>query len=241
MIITHPTGSYDTVLPTVPSDSTSVVYTISDTTPPRFNLNFTQIPFGIQDKQFPARTLPDAMRRDNLGALVFTTKDNKPGIIETGNQLFYAGQVIEFSDSEVVAITDINSAIQTSHDQQYTDPSSVGLNSDEMDDITASAIAAQKQILLDLGTLQKRKDDLQVDMVSQQKIINEANRIIGGLDAILAVDPTKQEIIDIRAQLQVEQQAAQAAINADIVELNTMPAAVGAKHDQLRALAVLID
>ena len=241
MIITHPTGSYNTVLPAAPSDSTSVVYTISNTLPPRSNLNFSQIPTGIQDRQFSARTLPDAIRRDNLGLLVFTTKDNKPGQIETGNQLFYAGQVVEFTESEVVTITDINSAIQTSHDQQYVDAASVGLDDSEMDDITTSALTAQKQVLADLGILQKRKDYLQVDMVSQQKIINETNRVIGGLDAILAVDPTKQGIIDIKAQLEAERQAAQDIIDADIAEINTIPAAVSGKHDQLRALAVLID
>lgn len=98
MIIKYPTGLYKTVLPKYPEDSQSVVYTISNSTPPRSSLNFAAVPFGIESRVRVRDLTPDLIRRSNLGQLVFVTKDERSGTIQTGNQLFYVGQVIEFGD-----------------------------------------------------------------------------------------------------------------------------------------------
>jgi hypothetical protein len=137
MIINYPTGSYITVLPDDPEDDESVVYTISNTTPPRSMLDFAQIPTGIQNLQHTPRSISDAMRRLNLGDLVFIAKDNKPGATSTGNQLFFPGQVVDFTDSSV-AIDDINSSLETQHDQYYVNPADIELAQTEYAGVVAN-------------------------------------------------------------------------------------------------------
>jgi len=173
MIIDYPTGSYASVLPQNPSDSESVVYTISSTTPPRSSLNFIQLPTGIKDEKRTPRSLPTALRRGNLGDLVTIGKENRPEQIGIGNQLFYVTQVLDFAGSLPVSIADVNSALETHHDQHYIDAVSAGLNTTELNDIAANALGSQQQILMELEVLQRQKDDLQVGIVSQQRIVNE--------------------------------------------------------------------
>jgi len=241
MIINYPTGSYNTVLPARPSDSESVVYTISSTKPPRTSLNVIQIPMGIVAKQHVKRDLPDTLRRSNLGVLALTTKENRPGVTGTGNQLFYAGQILEFTDSSAVEIANINSSLETEHDQHYIDPDSVGLEQSELDDVSANAFVVQRQILSELEALQKRKDDLEAEVVTQQKVLNEANRVIAGVDVILENDPDNQEMKNVKARMQAVVTTATAAIDEIVAELNTLPAAIRVKHNSLRSLATLID
>jgi hypothetical protein len=241
MIIDYPTGSYNTVLPQNPSDSASVVYTISDSVPPRSSLNFIQLPTGIRNMQRDTRTLPSSIRRSNLGNLATITKDNKPEQIGVGNQLFYATQVIDFGDLVEISVTDINSDLETQHDQHYINPVSVGLDESDMGDVIANALVSQQRILEELEILQKRKWDLQVNIVSQQRIMNEAAKVLSGLDAIISNDPDNQEMVSIKTSVTARQQAAAEAIEIYTAELNTIPADVRSKHDQLRALAVLIN
>jgi len=241
VIIRYPTGSYLSVLPQEPEDSESVVYTISNTTPPRSELNFMQIPDGIKRKQRDPKTALPSTRRFNLGDLALTSKKNRPGSIVTGNQLFYIGQVTEFVDSTVTDIGDINSALVTQHDRVYIDPTHIGLETDELDDISSEALDAQGQILIELEGLQKRKDDLQVEIVSEQKILNDANRVIGALDIIVDLDPGNVEMQALKVQTEEVAADATAAIDEAVVEINEMPAAIRAKHDKLRTLATMID
>jgi hypothetical protein len=77
--------------------------------------------------------------------------------------------------------------------------------------------------------------------VNQQRILNEANKVIEGLDVIIDNDPNNDEMKDIRTQVQATADAAQAAIDEAIAELDTIPVAIRSKHSELRALAVLID
>jgi len=240
MIINYPTGSYVTVLPQDPDESTSVVYTVSDTDPPRLPLNTSQIPTGIEARARSPRTMSDAVRRANLGELIFTIKNNQPADTVVGGQLFYVGEVLEFTNETTNSVGTINSAIETQHDLLRVGPENIGLNNDELLNIEANAVAVQTQTLLELEGLQKRKDDLEVDIISQQKIINEANRVISGLDIILDKDPGNIGIQNAKAQVEQSKNTAQETIDNDIVELNTLPDSIRAKHDELRSLATLI-
>jgi len=63
----------------------------------------------------------------------------------------------------------------------------------------------------------------------------------GALNIIIANDPTNQEMKDLLAQVTAKRQIASDTITAYAVELNAMPSSIREKHDQLRALAVLIN
>lgn len=244
MILSRPTGSYNDVIPQSPDTAGSVVYTISSTDPPRSALNFNQIPTGVANRKRISRLPEDALRRENLGALVFTRKDNRAERISSGNQLFYVGQVIGFADEDLqdlANIQNVNTAIETEHDNLYTDGESVGLDNNEVTDLESSAVLAQRQILLELEALQKQKDNVESDIVTQQKIINEANRILDGVNVILETDPDNSEIILIKEKMEAKIEAAQSEIQSLVEQRNEIPALVRSKQDRLRALAVLID
>jgi len=237
MILSHPTGSYSNVLPKTPSDDTSVVYTISNNDPPRSSLNFSQIPSGIGARQ---RDVPP-VNRAALGALVFTTKDNRPSDVVSGNSLFYVGQVLGFDTVATATVTSVDSSIDTQHDQYYVNGEDVGLDSADMASVSAGAAKAQQVILAELGELQRHKDLLGVDAVSYQKTINEATTVISGLDVILSTDSGNVPIQNAKAKAVAAQTQAQSSLDAVVAELNAIPAQVQQKQDQLRALAALVD
>lgn len=241
MIISRPTGLYSSILPKGPDDPTSVVYTISYDEPPRSTLAFTHIPTGVEMRPRPERPLDPSIRRVNRGQLVFTTKDNKPTKVQEGNSLFYVGQILGFDQVVAQDIITVNSAIDTEHDQYYVNGDDIGLDAESMNAVSQGAEEAQKVILADLQVLQKQQDDLQVVIVTQQKIINEANRVIEGLDVILATSPDNEPIKAAKAKAQQALETAQATSDAAVTELNTLPTLIKEKHDQLRALATLID
>jgi chromosome segregation ATPase len=183
----------------------------------------------------------DGLRRLNRGDLIFVAKDNKAGATGAGNQLFYPGQTIDFTSSQIAPIDDVNSSLETQHNQYYVDPGDIDLEQSEYSDVVINALSTQKQVLLELEALQKSKDDLRVEIVNQQRILNESNLVISGLDVIISNDPDNDEMKDIRAQLQATADAAQTTIDEFVAELDTIPAAIRSKHSELRALAVLID
>ena len=240
MILSRPTGSYEVVLPKVPSDPTSVVYTISNTEPPRSTLNFQQIPSGIEQLQPQHNPSPESIIRSNLGMLVYTTKDINNSYLQYGNQLFYAGQVVEFSDQIASVIVPVDSAVETQHDQHYVDPVSVGLTQSVMDDVASEAVATQKKILSELDLYQANQAMYKSNIVSQQRIINETNRIISGIDAILLKNPTA-EMQQVKAQMQAGKIAAEAIILDNTNKLDELNTLIQGAKGQLTALAVLID
>jgi len=241
MILDRPTGSYASVLPKEPTDSTSVVYTISSTDPPRSELNFGQIPTGVAARQRDGRFTGDRLRRSNYGILVFTLKDNYPGRVETGNQMFYVGQVFDFEDVAVPDIELTNTALQTEHDQHYVDAGSVGLSDPDLVVIEGDAVIIQEQVLSELEELQKYESNLRVTIGSQQRIINEANRVLDALDVILDKDPNNNNMAAYRQQVIEKRAEAQIILDEAVDELNAIPAQIDQKHTQLRALAPVID
>lgn len=241
MIISYPTGSYNMVLPKDVSDTTSVVYTISNTTPPRSNLSFLQIPTGVEYKKRSSREIPDNIRRSAVGPLVSTQKRNKANTTESGNQLFYPEQVFEFAAStQFDAIDDVNSDIDVDYNQHYTDYSSIGLTSSDKDTVLSTANKTQDSILSELEDLQKSKSDLQIQIVNQQRIINECNRIIDGLNTILGTT-SNDEVSRIKRQTEETKQSASKSLEKYTSQLNALPSKIRTKHDELRALSSLLE
>lgn len=240
MIISCPTGLYDTVLPKVPSDPTSVIYTVSSTEPPRGTLNFMPIPAGIENKQRATRPI-SGYRRQNLGTLVFTVKDNSVGTVPVGNDLFYPGQILEFGGvTDDQTLPHPGNVVEIQHDQHYIDGASVGITDTDMERIVQGATSTQAMLLIQLGDLQKRKDTLEAGISTQQSIINDANRVLYGVSVILEVDPANPAAMDVRMKVSATIEAAKQAIAVANAELMTLPDLIQAKRDQLAALATLV-
>ncbi len=241
MILVRPTGLYSSVLPMTPEDDVSVVFTISNTLPPRSPLLFTQIVDGVRRKAKGDRVHDRDLRRMNLGELVFINKSTDKAKISVGNQLFSPGQVFDFEEqSETDPVVLVSPDIETVHNQHYVDEAALGISNDDTNEINENALDAQRKVLDELKVLQNRLEELNTDIVSQQKIINDANRVIDGLDAILANDQD-ENIEKIKSGVVDKREQAEATLNELLQERNELPDMVAQKQDQLRSLANLIN
>jgi len=184
--------------------------------------------------------IPEYIIRQNMGALVYTVKATNNAVTQSGNQSFYPGQIIEFSETIAATVVPMDSAVETQHDQHYIDPASVGLDQSSMDEVAHKASEAQKMVLVTLDGYQTQQTTYKADIVSQQKIINEANRIISGIDSILLVSPD-ENMQRIKTQMEIKVAEAQTTIDNDIMQLDNLNVLIQGARDQLTALAVLID
>ena len=239
MIIKYPTALYESVLPQKPSDSESVVYTISDTIPPRSTIDCEVISSGISNRPKMPSSVTDAIRRSNLGQLIFITKNNTSSSTQSGSKLFYSGQVLDFSTAIGTAIVPTNTDLETEHDLCSVDGVAIGLDNVAMSNVSDSALQAQTAVIIILGQLQKQYDVLESQIVTQQGIINEASRVLNGLNVIAAISPDSSTaaIID---QVLATQKTARDTLAAVTTELNALPAQIQQCKDELAALAILV-
>ena len=109
MIINRPTGLYKSQLPISVTDPTSIIYTISDSTPLFGNQGTVYIPDGIKDKPRPDRIYTPKDRRRTLGQLVFTTQLASSVDVYNGAKQYSIGQVLDFVDTTVPAASRVTS------------------------------------------------------------------------------------------------------------------------------------
>ena len=191
MILLAATGQYKTLLPKGPEDPTSVVFTISANEPPRTDGPYLKIPDGILFQQKSDRLFTSERRRQSLGDLVFTTKVASPVKAKNSSRLMACGQLIDFTDAElIIAATFPSDTVISKHNNDYINIESVGLTTDESDEIAIQARAAQRAILDSIEELQKELHQLEVDINNIQAKINESTKVLNGLLIIDSVNHT---------------------------------------------------
>lgn len=241
MILKSPTGSFKLLLPKGPEDPTSVIYAISNNDPPRADQYFIKIPDGVKYKVRGDRLVNDTARRKTVGDLIFTTKAASPTKVLSGVRLFSWGQLLDFGDtvSDTIVPQTVGDKIETKHNNNYLDTQEMGIGEEEQDLIDQAAVDSQKQLLDEIDVLQKRKKTLEADIQGYQKSINEIDKMLAGLKVILSTDNSK-DIREIKNKLTIKKAALTEQMNADIAELNTIPAQVEEKRNALLALTELV-
>ena len=241
MILYAPTGLYRSELPVKPTDDTSIIYTISAGLPPRVILSFSKIPNGIRNQQHTQRLYSTQMRRQYLGDLIYTSKTNNPITISDADNLVSVGQVFDFTanDQPVASLDPVGDSITTKHNNDYIDEARLGLSDIDSTNLASSATNAQRQILDMIDIIQNRKQTLEVEIQNYQKTINEASKVIAGLNIILNISPSDscKNMLD---RIMQTQQMASDSMNAAITELNTIPDQISALRDNLVSLANLV-
>lgn len=240
MILRQQTGLFKSILPKSPSDSGNVVFRISDNNPPRSVLVFKQIPSGVKNKSRDPRFADEELRRANRGGLMLINKSNINSSVVHGNNLYFPGQILEFTDVESERISDANSMLETTHDQHVIDPASIDLSDEQLNTITDSARESHAQLLMQLEALQKQQSQLKVTISSNQKIINECDRVLASIDTILNIDPENNSILSIKQQTEDKKDSAITAKQDAIDELNSISDLISNKQDEIRSLVVLI-
>lgn len=243
MIITYPTGLYDSVLPHKPSDSQNVTFLISTTIPPRTSLLFPKIPVGVALRQKLVDPLTPLERRQTVGDLVFTI--SRAVRQQTGNNStqYELGAVLEF-DNVFLKTTDpmlVSVKTEIQHNLNMFDYAELGLTPADVAVINENSFNTFDIITQRLNQLRVVRADAEVQINTSQKLINDANRNIIALEVMLgSVAATDSDIEELIAKLQNRKQLAQAELQQAVDVANASAAASSVELAKLRAVAVVL-
>jgi hypothetical protein len=240
MIIEFPTGFYKTVLPKIPSDNTSVTFTISNTIPPRTELLFPKLPVGVEIKQ----RLPDlSFDRSQVGDLIFSISEADHSEIDNNSRLLEIGQVLEFTNASPVSVDPmfVSKLTEVRHDTNKFNYAAMGL--DDKDVAVLESFASQKLADLQnqLNIAKKRRSDSEQITSEKQKLINDLNRNIAALEVIVDnVTETDEDVLEVLAKLIKKRQTAFEERDAAITIANESAAEAYRLVDELRTMAAVV-
>lgn len=238
MIINYPTGLYSSVLPVNPQDGGNITFTISNTTPPRTNLVFPKIPAGLVDR---GRNRPQPIssidNRQYLGELIYSVSSSRRRTVGNNSRQYEIGQVLDFNTSDTVAVDVmlVSQITEIQHNTNIFDYDQLGVTSDEQDLIAAESLKKHSILTDQLNDIKRARADAEIDINTQQKIINEANRAIAAMQAIASND-----LSSVIVKLQVTRDQAIKVRDAAIAAANSYSAQADAVLAQLRSVAVVL-
>jgi hypothetical protein len=239
MIIKFPTGFYKTVLPQVPSDSTSVTFTISNNLPPRTELFFPKIPTGIEGRQRLPETTFD---RSEVGDLIFTISEASNSEIDNNARLLEIGQIIEFTNNRPGEVDPMFVAPLTEvrHDTSKFDYSEMGLDAEDI--IILESVTSQKLFDLQdqLNQAKTQRANAEQVIATQQKLINNLDRNIAALELVTDVTDADDDVVEVLQKLIDKREAALAVRDAAVVGANDSAAEAARLVDELRTTAAVV-
>ena len=207
MIIKYPTGFYKNVLPSVPSDSTSVTFTISNSLPPRSSLVFPKLPTALEQRKLhvPVKS-SDASQ---YGALAFTITKAAPSNIISGVKAVDLGDVIEFEDAatQLVAPMLVSLATEVRHDLNKYDLSAVGVDQELQDEFLVEIKKGQEAVRNNLNAAVQNRADSMIEIDRLNKLRSETdktrNASIYAKEAMGASDVLDRTIAKLTEELAV--------------------------------------
>lgn len=240
MIVKYPTGLYRDVLPTEPQDGGNVTFTISNTTPPRTNLVFPKIPAGLVDR---GREIPPPVdilhNRQYLGDLIFSVSSSKRNAVGNNSRQFEIGQVLEFGQGSGKAVDPmlVSPVTEIQHNTNAFDYASLGVTADEQEIIAQQSLRTHDQLTDELNSLKQRRADAEVDINTQQKIINETNRTLSALEVIADTSADVQALV---RKLKKKRDEAFAARDLAVKNANNYATEADTVLSKLRAVSVVL-
>lgn len=244
MIISYPTALYINALPQDPDDGGNVTFTVSNSEPPRTSLLFPKIAIGIQRRRRIREEITLIDRRGSLGGLAFTV--NKASRDQVGNtaRQYEIGQVLEFNDAVDTQSVDpmlVADGTEIRHDTNAFDYEALGISSEEIQTISDKSVVAYDELSRRLNQLRVLRSNAEVDINTNQKLINEANRNIAALQAILDNSTeSDQDIVDLIAKFEQSRVEAQQALDLVITNANTYASEASELLDDMRKVATVL-
>jgi uncharacterized coiled-coil protein SlyX len=241
MIINFPTGLYRDVLPQQPQDKGSVTYIISNQNPPRTNLIYPKISNGIINRRRQIKEVQLTDRRQQLGDLVFSVSGARRQQAGNNSRQFEIGQLLEFDDSQfqVAKPMLVPPLTETRHDTNVFDYGAMGVSEDEQEVIRNASLKAQADLTARLNQLKRLRADAEVMVNTQQKTINEINRTLAGLDAILSIT-SDQDLKILVQKLKTKKDDAFHIRDQAIINANDYASEADKIVTELRAVAVVV-
>lgn len=250
MIINYPTGLFDAVLPKTASDPTSVIFTISGDLPESRVENFPVLPDGIRKVAKPSKIYDSTERRAAAGLLVYVDSTHIESDVKSGQPLYKLGQILDFTtttspQNSIVPNFPGKSTI-TRHDIARLDTTLIGMPDlfdvpdGEGETVRSVAIETYNNTISQIEELQAQYDALETSIDMHYKVINESNRAIAGLNAIIAFSPSPN-IVAARDELVATNAANQTELNDHISNINLIPSQIQALKDTLNSLIIFVE
>jgi len=175
MIIKFPTGFYANVIPTHPSDVGNVTFTISDSTPPRSELLFPQIPTGLF-----YRKRNNSTSNRYLSEPIFYISSANSKILNNNTQQFEIGQLLEAKPPDDIFLTNIDvfGAHSSTHDLNRLDLEDMGLDTLEIKAINDNSKAIYLDLIIRLNSYKASVNSFDIEINKSQKSINEAQKTV---------------------------------------------------------------
>jgi|10_taG_2_1085330.scaffolds.fasta_scaffold00044_50 hypothetical protein len=241
MIIKFPTGLYD--LPSSPSDNQSVTFLVSNLAPPRTSLVYPKIPPGIVDRKHSAKIISLVERRGGVGDLIFNVSRGSRVQEGSNSKQFEIGQVLVFGDSPLKSLSPmlVSEKTETQHDLNRFDYEALGLTDEEQQLIKDSSIDTHDALTDRLNVLKKDRADAEVEVNTQQKLINEATRNIEALEVIAdSSAQTSDDVLDLIGKLTQKKQTAFTARDTASELANALAAEAESVVTELRTVATVL-
>lgn len=242
MIIKYPTALYKNALPSEPSDSASVTYTISNEIPPRTRLSFPKVPVGSYGKKRQPSTATKQDKRAVVGDLLFTVSSARRQTSESTTQQYQTGQVLDFNDVSLRSVEPmlVTSATEARHDTNRFDYEKLGISEEEVGIINNESLKTYETLVDELNNLRVARADAESRIASNQKKVNEANRNLDALEIISSNNPTDSDVEALIAKFQKARDDAQTAVNAAIADANDCSAKSSQVLDDLRKVMMVL-
>lgn len=234
MIIRFPTALYLSILPQKPQDGGNTTFTISNNDPPRLiPLSLPQVPPGVEYRQRGQFT------STTDGGLVYSIITSSPKTVESGAKQFEVGDVLEFDNLEP-QIADpmlVSDDLTIQHNTNLLDLTDLGLSSEEQDDLESKSSLALASLKTQLNGLRASRMDIDLQIASTQKQINEATKTVGAAEILVSVDPSIQPILD---KMRLKQEGLQIQLDFLVSQAGVVAAQAEDVANKIRSVTQLV-
>jgi len=205
-----PTGLYNTILPTDVANRGNVIYALDSQPPKATILNFSEViqTILLQPTTQPVNSFNN--RRASYGKLVTATQINNNFGGGSGNNIYYSGQILEFSPaSDILASVNAlpTSNTKITYNLQPANTASIGISNDQLTLTLAAATAAHNSLLMSIAEYQTLLNTYNAQLVTYQQQLAESVKVTSALSAVIAVSSNPAITAMITSQNAVQSNA----------------------------------
>jgi hypothetical protein len=242
MIITAPTGLYKSILPGE-TEVGNITYTISTQSPPKTLVNAIQLPFAESITPAPDKIFDEETRREQFGNLIFSVSQSNKNIAGSNTKAFEVGEILSFENlSPVEEIVTVKAPedVEIRHDTNLLDLESLGLTTEEIDELTTKSAARQLMLEGDFVVKQNEIKTLEADISETQKTINENNKTLKAVRGLLGIEDNETSDDPIFQKLSRNQEVLQETLDQLIEDRNQAAVEAADIYQDLQRVSELV-
>lgn len=241
MIINFPTGLYSTILPSNESDAGNVTFVISNDTPPRTNLLYPKIPKALVGKQKDPRNRQLLLRRPTMGDLLFTVTKASRTEIGNSEKAYETGQILEFNTEPIKTVEPMLVADKTeiAHNISRINYDGLDIADPDVKVIESNSLLVYERLKIKLNTIIENRKKNEEVIITNQKIVNDANRTISALTVVNNIE-YNPDISDIILKTEIKKIEANNKIDQAALVANELALQATTVQDQIKEIALVI-